>query len=56
MLFGAAGLILGPVALTITTVLLEVWRTPLSPVKALPESTLLKKDALERWENEGGRE
>jgi predicted PurR-regulated permease PerM len=56
MLFGAAGLILGPVALTITTVLLEVWRTPLSPVKALPESTLLKKDALERWENEGGGE
>ena len=53
MLFGAAGLILGPVALTITTVLLEVWRTPLSPVKALPESTLLNKDALERWENEG---
>ena len=28
MLFGPAGLILGPVALTITTVLLEVWRTP----------------------------
>jgi predicted PurR-regulated permease PerM len=58
MLFGPAGLILGPVALTITTVLLEVWRTPFSLAKPVPatDSTLLKKTAIERWENEGGAE
>ncbi len=58
MLFGPAGLILGPVALTITTVLLEVWRTPLSLAKpaSATDSTLVKKTAIERWENEGGAE
>ncbi len=58
MHFGAAGLILGPVALTITTVLLEVWRTPLSLAKpaSATDSTLVKKTAIERWENEGGAE
>jgi predicted PurR-regulated permease PerM len=50
MLFGAAGLILGPVALTITTVLLEFWRTRAGLAAAL----LAKTSALERWENEGG--
>lgn len=58
MLFGPAGLILGPVALAITTVLLEVWRTPLSLAKpaSATDSTLVKKTAIERWENEGGAE
>lgn len=61
MLFGAAGLILGPVALTITTVLLEFWRTragPSSPTLPEPspvtDSLLAKTSTLERWENEGG--
>lgn len=58
MLFGPAGLILGPVALTITTVLLETWvarsmRKP-SPILETTPSTDSKRNALDRWENEGG--
>jgi predicted PurR-regulated permease PerM len=58
MLFGPAGLILGPVALTITTVLLETWvarsmRKP-SPIIETTPSTDSKRNALDRWENEGG--
>ena len=58
MLFGPAGLILGPVALTITTVLLETWvarsmRKP-SPIIETTPTTDFKKNALDRWQNEGG--
>jgi predicted PurR-regulated permease PerM len=58
MLFGPAGLILGPVALTITTVLLETWvarsmRKP-SPIIETTPTPDSKKNALDRWENEGG--
>ena len=58
MLFGPAGLILGPVALTITTVLLETWvarsmRKP-SPIIETTPTTDSKRNALDRWENEGG--
>ncbi len=48
--FGPAGFILGPVALTVTSVLLEIWPRPVHP------STLSKTDleAISRFENEGG--
>jgi predicted PurR-regulated permease PerM len=50
VLFGAAGLILGPVALTLTLGLLEAWqrRTPTAaPKRVAPQD-------LDRMENEGG--
>ncbi|MCC6406204.1 MAG: AI-2E family transporter [Planctomycetes bacterium] len=51
MLFGAAGVILGPVVLTLTAELLAIWRGRSVPApRELPEA-----DALERFENEGGR-
>lgn len=50
MLFGPAGLILGPVALTITTVLLEIWRKP----AANAEQLCIESADLSRFENEGG--
>jgi len=58
MLFGPAGLILGPVVLTITTVLLETWdtrsaRKPSPIIETMP-TTDSKKNALDCWENEGG--
>ncbi|RYD37989.1 MAG: AI-2E family transporter [Verrucomicrobiaceae bacterium] len=48
--FGGAGLILGPVVLTITTVLLELWphRTPHEAGSGI------KPEELARFENEGG--
>lgn len=50
--FGPSGLILGPVALTVTTVLLEIWRrrTPVASVARI------EPDELSRYENEGGPE
>lgn len=38
LLFGAAGLILGPVILTVTRVLLEIWQTRSQPADAIPAS------------------
>ena len=52
ILFGPAGLILGPVVLTITTELLEIWRNRTAPkvvAQAAPE-------AFSRFENDGGSE
>lgn len=51
MVFGAAGLILGPMVFTVTLALLEFWphRTDGMVVREMPE-------AISRWENEGGRE
>lgn len=50
ILFGAAGLILGPVLLTITIVLLEIWSNPIKPEENTPSG----KEELARFENEGG--
>ena len=50
ILFGACGLILGPVALTITTELLGIWRSR----TALGTSARVEPGELERFENEGG--
>jgi predicted PurR-regulated permease PerM len=52
ILFGPAGLILGPVALTVTTVLLEIWPTRTTAV-ALAR---VEPEELSRFENEGGPE
>ena len=48
MLFGPAGLILGPVALTVTTVLLETWRTQNTSAAGELESAVTPEDAIER--------
>ena len=48
--FGAAGLILGPVTLTITMVLLEIWPRP----AALKVSRSADQEAISGFENEGG--
>lgn len=48
--FGPAGLILGPVTLTITMVLLEIWPRP----AALTVSRSADQEAISRFENEGG--
>ena len=50
LLFGAAGLILGPVILTITMVLLEIWPTH-NTVRTVARAD---PEALARLENEGG--
>ena len=50
LVFGASGLILGPVALTITTELLLIWRQRISPSTVSPAEA----EALSRFENEGG--
>ncbi len=50
IVFGPAGLILGPVALTITTVLLEIW--PKQDVRAAAISA--DSEAISNFENEGG--
>ena len=52
ILFGPAGLILGPVALTVTTVLLEIWRSRTAP-QAVGVAAL---GDLSRFETDGGRE
>ena len=50
MVFGASGLILGPVVLTVTAELLEIWRHRTSPeIVARAEA-----EELSRFENEGG--
>jgi len=36
-LFGPAGLVLGPVVLTVTTGLLEIWRNRTSPEAVAPD-------------------
>ncbi len=50
LLFGAAGLILGPVVLTITMVLLDIW--PAHPTTAT--AVKAESEDLARFENEGG--
>jgi predicted PurR-regulated permease PerM len=42
VLFGPAGLILGPVALTVTAVLLDVWRARTAPRAVNPEDATVK--------------
>ena len=49
MFFGPAGLILGPVVLTVTTALLEIWRS-----RTAADSVDVDSDALPQFENEGG--
>jgi len=52
IVFGASGLILGPVVLTITMVLLEIWR-----IRTAPEAmACVEPDELSRFENDGGPE
>ncbi|MFO0427212.1 MAG: AI-2E family transporter [Planctomyces sp.] len=48
--FGSSGLILGPVALTVTMVLLEIWPHRIL-VKDLPS---MDSNAIDRFVNEGG--
>jgi predicted PurR-regulated permease PerM len=50
MLFGSSGIILGPITLTITLVLLEIWGGH-TAVKTVPQ---IECEALDRFENEGG--
>ena len=50
ILFGPAGLILGPVALTVTMVLLEIWSNRAS----VEPSMGAEPEDLSRFENEGG--
>jgi predicted PurR-regulated permease PerM len=52
ILFGPAGLILGPVALTVTMVLLEIWPTRTTAVAR----ARVEPEELSRFENEGGPE
>jgi predicted PurR-regulated permease PerM len=52
ILFGPAGLILGPVVLTITMVLLEIWRSR----TAAEAMARVELDELTRFENKGGPE
>jgi len=51
VVFGASGLILGPVVFTMTMVLLELW-----PHRVVATGMIVKPAALSRWENEGGLE
>lgn len=48
--FGPAGLILGPVTLSVTMVLLEIWPRPVVPAVARSAD----QEAISRFENEGG--
>ncbi len=54
IVFGASGLILGPVVFTVTLVLLELWphRAAVTAMKMMKT----KPAAISRWENEGGPE
>ena len=52
ILFGPAGLILGPLALTVTTVLLEIWRSRV----ASEDLILVEPGALSSFENTSGPE
>ncbi|MFA5262735.1 MAG: AI-2E family transporter [Opitutaceae bacterium] len=51
ILFGPAGLILGPVVLTVTQVLLEIWHNR----SAAEPKANAEPDELSRFENEGGK-
>ena len=51
VVFGASGLILGPVVFAVTLVLLELW-----PHRAAVTAMRIKPAAISRWENEGGPE
>lgn len=51
ILFGAAGLILGPIALTITTVLLEVWSRRLA-AEAMLRGESGEEDSGKRWDGD----
>ena len=50
LVFGPAGLVLGPAALTATAVLLEIWPQPAQS----PVSRSADQDAISSFENEGG--
>jgi len=52
VVFGPAGLILGPVVLTVTIELLDIWRSRPAAV----EPSGVDAAALSRFENEGGPE
>jgi predicted PurR-regulated permease PerM len=52
ILFGPAGLILGPVALTVTTVLLEIWPSRITAEAAVR----VEPEELSRFESDGGPE
>jgi predicted PurR-regulated permease PerM len=62
MLFGTAGLVLGPVALTITIELLSTWRTRSETTQPgqtaiqgrFTETECMQQRSTESWENEGG--
>jgi predicted PurR-regulated permease PerM len=62
MLFGPAGLILGPVALTITIELLGTWRARSEATqpgqtaiqRRFAETESIQQRSTESWENEGG--
>ena len=51
VVFGASGLILGPMVFTVTLVLLELW-----PHRAGVTCMKVKPAEISRWENEGGPE
>lgn len=50
LVFGPAGLVLGPLTLTITGSLLDVWRQRTAPAAVAPDEA----NAVARFENEGG--
>ncbi len=50
LVFGPAGLVLGPLTLTITTSLLDVWRQRTTPAAVAADEA----NAVARFENEGG--
>ncbi len=56
VVFGPVGILLGPVALTLTSGLLETW--PLQPsdpsLSSDPSPTIAESDAVARFESEGG--
>lgn len=62
MLFGTAGLVIGPVALTITIELLSTWRTRSETTQPgqtaiqsrFTETECMQQRSTESWENEGG--
>jgi len=53
LVFGPAGLVLGPVALTATSVLLKIWPQP-AQAPQMPVSPSAEQDAISCFENEGG--
>ena len=53
IVFGAEGLVLGPVVLASTSVLLATWRKPVVRFRN-KQRAILKERAFDNWENEGG--